>query len=70
VLGPGALSAGWRLGNSQVLRIDINLGGQVVTTGARSPVGQLLCAHRVNQEEYRQGLLSARSAQAVLEVAP
>ena len=70
VLAAGALSAGWRLGNGQLLRIDINLGGLAVETGARSPAGKLLCAHRVNEEEYRQGLLPARSAQAVLEVAP
>ena len=70
VLAPGALSAGWRLGDGRLLRIDINLGADAVETGARSPAGKLLCAHRVNEDEYRQGLLPARSAQAVLEVAP
>lgn len=70
VLAPGALSAGWRLGDGRLLRIDINLGSEAVATGARSPAGDLLCAHRVSEEDYRQGVLPSHSAQAVLEIAP
>ncbi|MDG9927524.1 MULTISPECIES: malto-oligosyltrehalose trehalohydrolase [unclassified Pseudomonas] len=70
VLARGALSAGWRLGDGRLLRIDINLSDAPVPTGARSQAGDLLCAHGVGEDDYRQGLLPARSAQAVLEIAP
>ncbi|WP_252273359.1 malto-oligosyltrehalose trehalohydrolase [Pseudomonas subflava] len=70
MLAPGALSASWRLGDRRVLRIDLNLSETALETGARSPAAELIAAHRVNDEEYRRGLLPARSAIATLEVAP
>ncbi|WP_043307235.1 malto-oligosyltrehalose trehalohydrolase [Pseudomonas sp. ML96] len=70
VLAPGALIASWRLGNGQVLRIDLNLGDSAIETGARSQAAEPLCAYRINDEEYRRGLLPARSALVTLEVTP
>ena len=70
VLAPAALSAAWRLGDGRVLRIDLNLSGATVETGARSLAGERLSAYRVSDDDYRQGRLPAHSAQAVLEVAP
>ena len=70
VLAEAALSAGWRLGDGKVLRIDMNLSDSEVSLGARSPAGEQLAAHRVSDDDYRAGRLPPRSAQAVLEIAP
>ena len=67
VLGNAAVSARWRLGNGQLLRIDLNLGADAVQLARPSPGLELLCAHRVDATAFRQGQLPARSAQALLE---
>ncbi|MGE8497478.1 MAG: malto-oligosyltrehalose trehalohydrolase [Pseudomonas sp.] len=67
VLGHGAVTARWRLSNGQRLRIDLNLGLETVHADAPSPAAEQLHAHRVNHDEFRQGLLPPRSVLATLE---
>ncbi|MDH1265211.1 malto-oligosyltrehalose trehalohydrolase [Pseudomonas sp. GD03944] len=69
VLGQGAVSARWRLGDGRALRIDLNLGLITVQAPAPAANAERLHAHRVNLDEFHQGLLPPRSAQVTLEPA-
>jgi len=70
VLGEGAVAAHWRLGDSSILRIELNLGGQAVPLADHYAHGRLLFASQ-DMEEFHEhhGKLPARMARVYL-VAP
>ena len=68
VLGAGALRARWRLGDGQVLRIELNLAAGEVPLGAARPA-RLLFESREADAARRAGLLAPRLAQVFLEPA-
>lgn len=68
VLAAGALRARWRLGDGEVLRIELNLAAEPVPLGA-TPPARLLFESREAGEARRAGLLAPRLAQVFLEPA-
>jgi maltooligosyltrehalose trehalohydrolase len=66
VLAEAALSARWRLGDGQVLRIELNLAEHAVALAAE-PSGRLLFASRAVLEQRHSGMLASNTALVFLE---
>ncbi len=66
VLGDGVVSARWRLGNGQVLRIDLNLSADECPVKAPTDA-PLFISRNEALIDYRQGRLAARLAVVSLE---
>lgn len=66
VLGDGAVSARWRLGSGQVLRIDLNLSADECPVKAPTDA-PLFISRNEALIDYRQGRLAARLAVVSLE---
>lgn len=66
VLAEAAVSARWRLGDGQVLRIELNLAEHAVPLAAEPP-GRLLFASRAVLAQRQRGLLAANTALVFLE---
>ena len=68
VLGEGAVSASWQMGDQSLLRIDINLGATPV---AAPPLAQakVLFQQGLDEQALAQGVLPARTAIASIREA-
>lgn len=67
ILGEGAVSAFWRMGDERLLRIDLNLGQSAVAVKAPWEQVQVLFNQGVDPASLAQGLLPAFSALATLD---
>ena len=68
ILGEGAVSASWQMGDQSLLRIDINLGATPV---AAPPLAQakVLFQQGLDEQALAQGVLPARTAIASIREA-
>lgn len=67
ILGEGAISATWRLGNNSCLRIDFNLGGTQVNVKPTWKDEPMLFSHRIEQSHLDQSLLPTCSILVTLK---
>ncbi|MGA6108690.1 malto-oligosyltrehalose trehalohydrolase [Pseudomonas solani] len=67
VLEEKAVSASWRLGDGSLLRIDLNLAAEPVRAPLPREGARVIFSHRTALDDYRQGLLAARSVAVTLE---
>lgn len=67
ILGEGAVSAFWRMGDERLLRIDLNLGKSVAEVKAPWEQVRVLFNHRVDEASYAQGVLPPQSALVTLD---
>ncbi|TRX73544.1 malto-oligosyltrehalose trehalohydrolase [Pseudomonas mangiferae] len=67
VIGDGAISARWRLGNGHTLRIDLNLSDADYALAAPQEHAPLFISRNDALADYRQGRLAPRLAVVCLE---
>jgi maltooligosyltrehalose trehalohydrolase len=67
ILGEGAISAFWRMGDERLLRIDLNLSASTVEVKAPWEQVRVLFNHRVGEASIAQGVLPPHSALVTLD---
>lgn len=67
VLANGAVSASWKMGDGGFLRIDINLSDTPVAVSAQWASARTLFNYRVEETDYKSGILAAHSFIATIQ---